>query len=232
MYSRRPVGQKGEQPVNRSRGQIQSQLQPVCSFEKFHLKSNLSFFSPICHFYAFAPHLRSLSHHEDEEVSWKLNYSIIISCFCSKREICKKDSWFPSPLINSSEERFQAGILTNGSFSPGVFCEYQSAFCLLHVWRGCVSPKDKGEPIIWSGIPIISTLEWVPTTGFLSFYQKQCKNCSGVFCDSCVRNELPLPSSILPEIVCNSCFSLLLQQYASTPTWARQKQTEKTGIDL
>lgn len=57
VYSRRPVGQKGEQPVNhRSRGQIQSQLQPVCSFEKFHLKSNLTvLFFPICHFYVFAP---------------------------------------------------------------------------------------------------------------------------------------------------------------------------------
>lgn len=48
--------------------------------------------------------------------------------------------------------------------------------------------------------------------------KKQCKNCSGLFCESCVRNELPLPSSILPETVCTSCFSLLLQQYASTPT--------------
>ncbi|CAG07776.1 unnamed protein product [Tetraodon nigroviridis] len=48
--------------------------------------------------------------------------------------------------------------------------------------------------------------------------KKQCKNCSGVFCEGCVRNELPLPSSILPATVCNTCFSLLLQQYASTPT--------------
>ncbi|XP_042343679.1 protein RUFY3 [Plectropomus leopardus] len=48
--------------------------------------------------------------------------------------------------------------------------------------------------------------------------KKQCKNCSGVFCESCVSNELPLPSSILPETVCSACFSLLLQQYASTPT--------------
>ncbi|XP_053275953.1 protein RUFY3 isoform X2 [Pleuronectes platessa] len=48
--------------------------------------------------------------------------------------------------------------------------------------------------------------------------KKQCKNCSGVFCESCVSNELPLPSSILPETVCVACYSLLLQQYASTPT--------------
>uniref|UniRef100_A0A674NFM4 RUN and FYVE domain containing 3 n=1 Tax=Takifugu rubripes TaxID=31033 RepID=A0A674NFM4_TAKRU len=51
-----------------------------------------------------------------------------------------------------------------------------------------------------------------------SLLKTKCKNCSGVFCEGCVRNELPLPSSILPEIVCNGCFSLLLQQYASTPT--------------
>ncbi|XP_060928127.1 protein RUFY3 [Limanda limanda] len=48
--------------------------------------------------------------------------------------------------------------------------------------------------------------------------KKQCKNCSGVFCESCVSNELPLASSILPETVCVPCYSLLLQQYASTPT--------------
>ncbi|XP_032373037.1 protein RUFY3 isoform X1 [Etheostoma spectabile] len=48
--------------------------------------------------------------------------------------------------------------------------------------------------------------------------KKQCKNCSGIFCESCVSNELPLPSSILPETVCTACFSRLLQQYASTPT--------------
>uniref|UniRef100_A0AAQ5YAS0 RUN domain-containing protein n=1 Tax=Amphiprion ocellaris TaxID=80972 RepID=A0AAQ5YAS0_AMPOC len=40
----------------------------------------------------------------------------------------------------------------------------------------------------------------------------------GVFCESCVSNELPLPSSILPEAVCSSCYSQLLQQYASMPT--------------
>ncbi|TDH13116.1 hypothetical protein EPR50_G00054600 [Perca flavescens] len=48
--------------------------------------------------------------------------------------------------------------------------------------------------------------------------KKQCKNCNGIFCESCVSNELPLPSSILPETVCTACFSRLLQQYASTPT--------------
>uniref|UniRef100_A0A8C6UNK8 RUN and FYVE domain containing 3 n=1 Tax=Neogobius melanostomus TaxID=47308 RepID=A0A8C6UNK8_9GOBI len=48
--------------------------------------------------------------------------------------------------------------------------------------------------------------------------KKPCKNCNGIFCESCVSNELPLASSILPECVCNDCYSLLLQQYASSPT--------------
>ncbi|XP_041643043.1 protein RUFY3 isoform X2 [Cheilinus undulatus] len=47
--------------------------------------------------------------------------------------------------------------------------------------------------------------------------KRQCKNCSRVFCQRCVSNELPLPSSILPETVCTACYALLLQQYASTP---------------
>ncbi|XP_054895637.1 protein RUFY3 isoform X2 [Poeciliopsis prolifica] len=48
--------------------------------------------------------------------------------------------------------------------------------------------------------------------------KKQCKNCLNFFCESCVSHELPLPSSILPETVCTSCYSQLLQQYASAPT--------------
>ncbi|XP_023199344.1 protein RUFY3 isoform X2 [Xiphophorus maculatus] len=48
--------------------------------------------------------------------------------------------------------------------------------------------------------------------------KKQCKNCLNFFCESCVSHELPLPSSILPETVCASCYSQLLQQYSSAPT--------------
>uniref|UniRef100_A0A673KUY1 Protein RUFY3-like n=1 Tax=Sinocyclocheilus rhinocerous TaxID=307959 RepID=A0A673KUY1_9TELE len=48
--------------------------------------------------------------------------------------------------------------------------------------------------------------------------EQQCKNCSGVFCENCMANELPLPSSINPEHVCDVCYSQLLQQYASSPS--------------
>ncbi|KTG07353.1 hypothetical protein cypCar_00037170 [Cyprinus carpio] len=48
--------------------------------------------------------------------------------------------------------------------------------------------------------------------------KRQCKNCSGVFCENCMANELPLPSSINPEHLCDACYSQLMQQYASSPS--------------
>uniref|UniRef100_A0A669ED99 RUN and FYVE domain containing 3 n=1 Tax=Oreochromis niloticus TaxID=8128 RepID=A0A669ED99_ORENI len=76
-------------------------------------------------------------------------------------------------------------------------------------------PEDVPKQNGWrTGVPSCGFLEW----SFSSSLQKQCKNCSGVFCESCVSKELPLPSSILPETVCTACYSLLLQQYASSPT--------------
>ncbi|KAJ6657478.1 hypothetical protein lerEdw1_002413 [Lerista edwardsae] len=45
-----------------------------------------------------------------------------------------------------------------------------------------------------------------------------CKNCGGVFCEDCSENELPLPSSINPERVCNLCHKHLIQQYSASPS--------------
>ncbi|XP_070805137.1 protein RUFY3 isoform X2 [Pituophis catenifer annectens] len=45
-----------------------------------------------------------------------------------------------------------------------------------------------------------------------------CKNCGGVFCEDCSANELPLPSSIKPERVCNLCHKHLIQQYSASPS--------------
>ncbi|XP_064152698.1 protein RUFY3 isoform X1 [Anguilla rostrata] len=55
-------------------------------------------------------------------------------------------------------------------------------------------------------------------TDSLTRTKRQCENCSEVFCESCLANELPLPSSINPVRVCNTCHSKLLQQYASSPS--------------
>ncbi|NWR66063.1 RUFY3 protein, partial [Bucorvus abyssinicus] len=44
-----------------------------------------------------------------------------------------------------------------------------------------------------------------------------CKNCGGIFCEACSANELPLPSSIKPERVCNPCHERLIQQYSTSP---------------
>uniref|UniRef100_A0AAZ3QEB4 RUN domain-containing protein n=1 Tax=Oncorhynchus tshawytscha TaxID=74940 RepID=A0AAZ3QEB4_ONCTS len=48
--------------------------------------------------------------------------------------------------------------------------------------------------------------------------KRRCANCRGMFCERCLTNELPLPSSINPEHVCDACYSQLLQQYASSPS--------------
>ncbi|XP_069092957.1 protein RUFY3 isoform X4 [Pleurodeles waltl] len=48
-------------------------------------------------------------------------------------------------------------------------------------------------------------------------HKNLCKNCGDVFCDACSANELPLPSSINPERVCNPCHEQLIQQYSLSP---------------
>ncbi|XP_041084478.1 protein RUFY3-like isoform X2 [Polyodon spathula] len=48
--------------------------------------------------------------------------------------------------------------------------------------------------------------------------KNSCKNCSEIFCESCLANELPLPSSIQPEHVCNACHTMLIQQYSASPS--------------
>ncbi|KAM3832145.1 protein RUFY3 isoform 2-T2 [Vipera latastei] len=45
-----------------------------------------------------------------------------------------------------------------------------------------------------------------------------CKNCGGIFCEDCSAHELPLPSSINPERVCNLCHKHLIQQYSASPS--------------
>ncbi|XP_033268400.1 protein RUFY3 isoform X2 [Orcinus orca] len=50
-----------------------------------------------------------------------------------------------------------------------------------------------------------------------SLTKNVCKNCRGTFCNACSTNELPLPSSIKPERVCNPCHDHLMKQYSSSP---------------
>lgn len=86
-----------------------------------------------------------------------------------------------------------------------------------HVEVSCAcNVEAKDESLVQISHPSICTM--CEQDDSLLKTKIQCKNCSGVFCESCVSNELPLPSSILPETVCTACYSRLLQQYASTPT--------------
>ncbi|XP_075716846.1 protein RUFY3 isoform X6 [Rhinoderma darwinii] len=48
--------------------------------------------------------------------------------------------------------------------------------------------------------------------------KNECKNCGGIFCSTCSSNEIPLPSSINPERVCNLCYKRLIQQYSNSPS--------------
>ncbi|XP_068089426.1 protein RUFY3 isoform X2 [Hyperolius riggenbachi] len=48
--------------------------------------------------------------------------------------------------------------------------------------------------------------------------KNECKNCGGIFCSTCSSHEIPLPSSINPERVCNLCYQRLIQQYCSSPS--------------
>ncbi|XP_073457110.1 protein RUFY3 isoform X2 [Aquarana catesbeiana] len=48
--------------------------------------------------------------------------------------------------------------------------------------------------------------------------KNECRNCGGIFCSTCSSNEIPLPSSINPERVCNLCHQRLIQQYCSSPS--------------
>ncbi|KAG7280961.1 hypothetical protein CRUP_022972 [Coryphaenoides rupestris] len=82
--------------------------------------------------------------------------------------------------------------------------------------RPHAEPQHRPEPALDLSQSSICTI--CEQEESLKKMKKQCKNCSGVFCESCLTNELPLPSSILPENVCDTCYFLLLQQYASSPT--------------
>ncbi|XP_054629083.1 protein RUFY3 isoform X2 [Dunckerocampus dactyliophorus] len=80
----------------------------------------------------------------------------------------------------------------------------------------CPSEDEEDESFVEISQPSICSMCQLDDSVLKT--KRQCKNCSGVFCESCASNELPLPSSILPEVVCGACYAVLLQQYASTPS--------------
>ena len=44
-------------------------------------------------------------------------------------------------------------------------------------------------------------------------FQHHCRNCGGIFCNSCSDYTMPLPSSAKPVRVCDACYTTLLQRY-------------------
>ncbi|XP_062963390.1 protein RUFY3 isoform X3 [Cynocephalus volans] len=75
-------------------------------------------------------------------------------------------------------------------------------------------PLDEQDQLMLSEKPHVCQL--CQEDGSLT--QNVCKNCRGTFCNACSTNELPLPSSIKPERVCNPCHKRLMKQYSASPS--------------
>uniref|UniRef100_A0A2K5L1M4 RUN and FYVE domain containing 3 n=1 Tax=Cercocebus atys TaxID=9531 RepID=A0A2K5L1M4_CERAT len=75
-------------------------------------------------------------------------------------------------------------------------------------------PTDEQDQLLLSRKPQVCQL--CQEDGSLT--KNVCKNCRGTFCDACSTNELPLPSSIKPERVCNPCHKHLMKQYSTSPS--------------
>uniref|UniRef100_A0A2K6USI9 RUN and FYVE domain containing 3 n=1 Tax=Saimiri boliviensis boliviensis TaxID=39432 RepID=A0A2K6USI9_SAIBB len=75
-------------------------------------------------------------------------------------------------------------------------------------------PVDEQDQLLLSEKPQVCQL--CQEDGSLT--KNVCKNCRGTFCDACSTNELPLPSSIKPERVCNPCHKHLIKQYSTSPS--------------
>ncbi|XP_036191484.1 protein RUFY3 isoform X4 [Myotis myotis] len=74
-------------------------------------------------------------------------------------------------------------------------------------------PVDEQDQLLLSEEPQVCQL--CQEGGSLT--KNVCENCRGTFCDACSTNELPLPSSIKPERVCNPCHEQLMKQYSTSP---------------
>ncbi|XP_069868806.1 protein RUFY3 isoform X4 [Dipodomys merriami] len=79
--------------------------------------------------------------------------------------------------------------------------------------KGSQKPEHKTDLLMPSEKPQMCQL--CQEDGSLT--KNVCKNCRGTFCNACSTNELPLPSSIKPERVCNPCHTQLMKQYSTSP---------------
>ncbi|XP_063519807.1 protein RUFY3 isoform X9 [Pongo pygmaeus] len=80
--------------------------------------------------------------------------------------------------------------------------------------RGSQKSESKMDQLLLSEKPQVCQL--CQEDGSLT--KNVCKNCRGTFCDACSTNELPLPSSIKLERVCNPCHKHLMKQYFTSPS--------------
>jgi len=95
--------------------------------------------------------------------------------------------------------------------------------------------EELGQQLSWSKLQVDTMKEEVSVSGAwekdsmatnckictkefsLARRRHHCRNCGGIFCDSCSDNKMKLPSSAKPMRVCDNCYTLLLDRQSKLP---------------
>lgn len=95
--------------------------------------------------------------------------------------------------------------------------------------------EELGQQLSWSKLQVDNMKEEVNVPGAwekdsmaveckicskefnLARRRHHCRNCGGIFCDSCSDNKMKLPSSAKPMRVCDNCYTLLLDRQSKLP---------------
>lgn len=95
--------------------------------------------------------------------------------------------------------------------------------------------EELGQQLSWSKLQVDTMKEEVNVPGAwekdsmaveckicskefnLARRRHHCRNCGGIFCDSCSDNKMKLPSSAKPMRVCDNCYTLLLDRQSKLP---------------
>jgi len=103
------------------------------------------------------------------------------------------------------------------------------------VKEGELTLEELGQQLSWSKLQVDTMKEEVNVPGAwekdsqatnckictkefsLARRRHHCRNCGGIFCDSCSDNKMKLPSSAKPMRVCDNCYTLLLDRQSKLP---------------
>jgi|ERR1712192_10818 len=103
------------------------------------------------------------------------------------------------------------------------------------VKEGELTLEELGQQLSWSKLQVDTMKEGVNVPGAwekdsmatnckictkefsLARRRHHCRNCGGIFCDSCSDNKMKLPSSAKPMRVCDNCYTVLLDRQSKLP---------------